>query len=81
MENDGYDIIISRRLITDLLIDIYANQVAFQNTVCNILCKTDEEKKAFIESLHYTAGVSKDEIIKNMYEDHGEPIDINDLLK
>ncbi|KAA9041612.1 hypothetical protein FW778_06215 [Ginsengibacter hankyongi] len=81
MENDGYDIIINRRLITDLLIDIYANQIALQQTISNTLCKTDEEKKRFAESVLYVTNVAKDEIVKNLYEDHGESIDINDLLK
>jgi len=76
-----YDIIITERMIADLLIRVYANQMALQKTIHAIICNTDQEKEQLSAAMNFEVNDQKNSLIRSLYEDYGETPDLSEMLK
>lgn len=81
MTEESYDITISSKLITEILIKIHAHQIALEKSIHTVLCKTDQDKTRFAEIMEFTSSETIASIVRTLYEDHGETPDIDEMLK
>ncbi len=78
MEGENYDIIPNPKIIIEFLIRLQARQAVLQETLIELL--VDKSRlDSFVEKVNIRTNDELSKIIRNLYAEYGEKIDLSDL--